>query len=86
MAIVFSLPWALLMWAYVFYIHFSRIIGFKLIMLNRMMLFSIELLISCFNHTNLDFRLPVGVMATFVAAPITWCVWNSWSARLDVEI
>ncbi|KAN0131228.1 hypothetical protein V8E53_010932 [Lactarius tabidus] len=66
MAIVFSLPWALLMWA--------------------MMMFSVELLISCFLHTDLQFRLPVGLMATFVAIPITWCIWNSWRARFDTEI
>lgn len=63
------------------------VIDFKqILVLNRMVLFSVELLISCFNHTNLDFRLPIGVMATFVAAPTTWCIWNSWRARLDVEI
>jgi len=66
MAIVFSLPWALLLWA--------------------MILFSIELLISSFRHTDLQFRIPVGLMATFVAAPITWCIWNFWSARVDTEI
>ncbi|KAN0131017.1 hypothetical protein V8E53_011150 [Lactarius tabidus] len=66
MAIVFSLPWALLMWA--------------------MMLFSVELLISCFWHTDLQFYLPIGLMATFVAAPITWCIWNSWRVELDTEL
>lgn len=65
MAIVFSLPWALLMWA--------------------MMLFSVELLISCFQHTDLQFRLPIGLMSTFVAAPITWCIWNSWRVQFDAE-
>ncbi|KAI9433292.1 hypothetical protein H4582DRAFT_1988220 [Lactarius indigo] len=63
MAIVFSLPWALLMWA--------------------MMLFSIELLISCFRQTDLPLRLPVGIVSTLVAVPIAWCIWNSWKAKFD---
>ncbi|KAH9030260.1 hypothetical protein EDB83DRAFT_2319367 [Lactarius deliciosus] len=71
MAIVFSLPWALLMWAYVF----SASQG--------MMLFSIELLISCFRYTDLQLRLPIGIVSTFVAVPIAWCIWNSWKAKFD---
>ncbi|KAH8984591.1 hypothetical protein EDB92DRAFT_1885927 [Lactarius akahatsu] len=63
MAIVFSLPWALLMWA--------------------MMLFSIELLISCFRYTDLQLRVPIGIVSTFVAVPIAWCIWNSWKAKFD---
>ncbi|KAI9455803.1 hypothetical protein BJY52DRAFT_1278919 [Lactarius psammicola] len=66
MAIVFSLPWALLMWA--------------------MILFSIELLILCFRNTNLQLRLPIGIGSTFVAVPITWCIWNSWKAKFDTEM
>lgn len=50
-----------------------------------MMLFSVELLISCFRHTDLQFRLPIGLMTAFVAAPVTWCLWNSWKARFDTE-
>ncbi|KAH9011516.1 hypothetical protein EDB83DRAFT_2448163 [Lactarius deliciosus] len=63
MAIVFSLPWALLMWA--------------------MMLFAIELLTLCLSHTDTRIRVPVGIISALVAAPITWCMWNSWTARND---
>jgi hypothetical protein len=85
MAIILSLPYALLMWSYVV----SLLPGVtsahvrELLSLDRMVIFSIALLLLCFTISNTSTRSFVTVMSALIAALILWCIRTAWASTED---
>ena len=85
MAIILSLPWALLMWSCV--ISFLRALPSTHVReLDRMVIFSIALLLLCFTISNTLTRSFVAVMSTLVAALIMWCIRTAWESTEDFDV
>ena len=76
MAIVFSLPWALLMWSYVISCLFRRYTRFTFMKfpLNRMVIFLVALLLFCFSISNVSTRIFVAISSVLVITLIGWCI------------
>ncbi|KAI0250647.1 hypothetical protein BJV78DRAFT_1283069 [Lactifluus subvellereus] len=78
MTVVFSLPWALLMWSYVvlrpqdFLPHIYRISHASVV--DRMVLFFIALLLLCFTISNTSTRIFVSVTSVMMAPPVVGCI------------
>jgi hypothetical protein len=86
MAIIFSLPWALLLWSYV--------ISFLKLLLSphlrnpstppdRMVTFSVALLLFCFVISNLWTQLFVALTSFPLLAFTLWCLWICWDSSSD---
>ena len=76
MAIVFSLPWALLMWSYVISCLFRGCTRFTFMksLLDRMVIFFVALLLFCFSISNVSTRIFVTISSVLVITLIGWCI------------
>ena len=86
MAIIFSLPWALLMWSYVIFClprRCTRFTSIKFLLGDRMVIFFIALLLFCFSISNVPTRIFVAMMSVLMAALIGWGVWTAWESEED---
>jgi hypothetical protein len=84
MAIIFSLPWALLLWSYVI----SQAITFTLFMESfrfpdRMVTFSVALLLLCFVVSNVWTQLFVASTSFPLLTFTFWCLWMCWDSSCD---
>ena len=82
MAIIFSLPWALLMWSYV--ISFLKLLllpHYGPVRPDRMVTFSVALLLFCFVISNLWTQVFVGLTSFPLFALTLWCLWMCWDSR-----
>ena len=58
----------------------------ELLSLDRMVIFFIALLLSCFTISNTSTRSVVAVMSTLVAALIMWCIRTAWESTDDPDV
>ena len=90
MAIVFGLPWALLMWSYVvprpqdFLPHIDGISHTSAA--GRMVMFLIALLLLCFTISNTSTRIFVSVMSVMLVPPVVGCILVSRRTSDDGEL
>jgi hypothetical protein len=85
MAIIFSLPWALLLWSYVISLlklllspHLRNISA-----RDRMVTFSVALLLFCFVVSNLWTQLFVALTSFLLFTFTLWCIWICWDFSSD---
>ena len=80
-AILFSLPWALLMWSYVVSClsrRCTRFMYMKIYCLERMVIFFIALLLFSFSVSDVSTMLFVVIMSVLVATLIASNIWITW--------
>jgi hypothetical protein len=58
----------------------------RVAMVDRMVLFFIALLLSCFTHSNASTRISVGVMSVMVACLTVWSILTAWRSDADWEV
>ena len=84
MAIIFSLPWALLLWSYVIFTQAITFISstesFR--SPDRMVTFSVALLLFGFVVSNIWTQLFVGLTSFPLLAFTLWCIWMCWDSSL----
>jgi hypothetical protein len=93
MAIIFSLPWALLMWSYVlpnlprcyFQLTFTASTLTSPVV-NRMAMFFIALLLFCFTISNAPTRIIVCVSSVMMSPLVAGCILTSWRSSDDGEL
>ena len=86
MAIIFSLPWALLMWSYVILCLPDLLLGSSLRnppFVDRMVIFFVALLFFCFSISNASTRIFVAIMSVLVITFIVWCIRAAWEFTED---
>ena len=87
MAIIFSLPWALLMWSYVIScLSWCCAWFMKSVLLDRMVIFFIGLLLFCFSISNPLTRIFVAISSVILAALIGWCIRTAWESTEDEDL
>jgi hypothetical protein len=93
MAIIFSLPWALLMWSYVvpnsedvIFSSHSRHQPSPPRVMNRMVIFFIALLLFCFTISNMPTRIIVCVSSVMMSPLVAGCISTSWRSSDDGEL
>ena len=82
MAVVFSLPWALLIWSYAhhysnFYLTFIHGIAD---VSNRMLLFLIGVITYAWSVSNLWSRIAIGSISVLVFSLLVGCMWTIWES------
>jgi hypothetical protein len=85
MAIIFSLPWALLMWSYVIFCFLRRCTFMKLLFGDRMVIFFIALLLFCFSISNAPTRVFVAMMSVLMVTLIGWGIRTAWESEEDED-
>jgi len=82
MAIVFSLPWALLIWSYVHSysnFHLAFFHGIADIS-DRMLLFLTAVILYSWNVSNLWSRIVIASILVFVSSLLVGCMWTTWES------
>ena len=82
MAVVFSLPWALLIWSYVYdpYSNFLTFFYGITDVSNRMLLFLIAVMTFSWNVSNLWSRIAIGSISALVFSLLVGCMWTIWES------
>ena len=82
MAVVFSLPWALLIWSYVYdsYSNFLTFFYGIADVSNRMLLFLIAVITYSWNVSNLWSRIAIGSISALVFSLLVGCMWTIWES------
>ena len=82
MAVVFSLPWALLIWSYVYdsYSNFLTFLYGIADVSNRMLLFLIAVITYSWNVSNLWSRIAIGSISALVFSLLVGCMWTIWES------
>jgi hypothetical protein len=87
MAVIFSLPWALLMWSYVIpnlpRHYFQLIPGIPPRTADRMVIFFIALMLFCFTISNFSTPISVSVSSVMMALLVVGCILASWRTTSD---
>ena len=84
MAIVFSLPWVLLMWSYVIScLHFRLTFHLwdRCISPDRMVTFFIAVFLYCFSISDLRSRISSALISVVALAFIVGCISTTWESR-----
>ena len=58
----------------------------ELLSLDRMVIFSIALLLLCFTISNISTRIFVTVMTALIAPLIMWCIRTAWDSTDDFDV
>ena len=82
MAIIFSLPWALLMWSYVISCLPSSHLSYPF-SVDRIVIFFVALLLFCFSISNASTRIFVATMSVLMFTLIGWCIRAAWEFTED---
>ena len=82
MAVVFSLPWALLIWSYVYsYSNFHINVFYGIAdVSNRMLLFLIAVITYSWSVSNLWSRIAIGSISVLVFSLLVGCMWTIWES------
>ena len=86
MAIIFSLPWALLMWSYVASLAFQTLYLVYVYEIPRMVVFFIALLLFCVTISNSLTRIFVAISSFLVVALVGGCIWTAWGSAENDQI
>ena len=89
LAIIHSLPWALLMWSYVISClprRCSRITYINHPSDNRMVTFFVALLLFCVSISNFPTRIFVSIASALLATLIVWCIQTAWESTEDSSV
>ena len=82
MAVVFSLPWALLIWSYAYsYSNFHLAFFHRIAdVSNRMLLFLIAVVTYSWSVSNLWSRIAIGSISALVFSLLVGCMWTIWES------
>ena len=82
MAVVFSLPWALLIWSYAYsYSNFHINVFYGIAdVSNRMLLFLIAVITYAWSVSNLWSRIAIGSISALVFSLLVGCMWTIWES------
>ena len=58
----------------------------ELLFLDRMVMFSVALLLFCFTISNISTRIFVTVMTALIASLIMWCIRIAWESTDDFDV
>jgi hypothetical protein len=58
----------------------------ELLSLDRMVIFSIALLLLCFTISNAPTRSFVAVMSVLMTAVVLWCIRTAWDTTDDIDV
>ncbi len=81
LAIIFSLPWALLMWSYAFsYLPKRCSISRNPLLSGRTVIFSVAMLLFCFTISNTSTRIASATMSAVIVALVAWYTRTAWES------
>jgi hypothetical protein len=84
LAILYALPYALLMWSYVL-VQFSNIwIGVNYLVCHSTLSFLAAFLIACFFFSSSITRFLVGVSLVAVSVLVAWCIITAWTHEFNI--
>jgi hypothetical protein len=83
LAILFALPYALLMWAYVLFASFIMNASINVRLSSRMVAFLISFSFWTFENADLLVYLLIGLVYLGVTLMVLWCVSTSWEDGRD---
>jgi len=84
LAILYALPYALLMWSYVL-VQFSNIcVGVNYLVCHSTLSFLAAFLIACFFFSSSITRFLVGASLVAVSVLVAWCIITAWTHEFNI--